>query len=150
MAYLGALKKRDIFYQDLMMLRSVCGMLLQCLLLGHLWQLCTSTEYFFGSVGDDKKLILWDVRKPTAAAQDKEVEAHSAEVNCLSFNPFNEFIVATGSADKTVAIWDIRNLSRKLHLFDCHQEEVFQVGWSPHHETILASSGAARRLMVWD
>ncbi|KAG7673382.1 hypothetical protein KSW81_006595 [Nannochloris sp. 'desiccata'] len=78
------------------------------------------------------------------------VEAHAAEVNCLSFNPFNEFVVATGSADKTVALWDIRNLSKKLHLFDCHQEEVFQVGWSPHHETILASSGADRRLMVWD
>jgi histone-binding protein RBBP4 len=107
-------------------------------------------ESIFGSVGDDKKLILWDLRKPADAAQDKEVEAHSAEVNCLSFNPFNEYVVATGSADKTVALWDIRNLSKKLHLFDCHQEEVFQVGWSPHHETILASSGADRRLMVWD
>lgn len=107
-------------------------------------------SHLFGSVGDDKKLILWDLRKPVDAAQDREVEAHSLEVNCLSFNPFNEFIVATGSADKTVALWDIRNLSRKLHLFESHQEEVFQVGWSPHHETILASSGADRRLMVWD
>lgn len=104
----------------------------------------------FGSVGDDKKLIIWDIRKPATAAQDKEVEAHSAEVNCLSFNPFNEFVVATGSADKTVALWDTRNLSRKLHQFDRHSEEVFQVGWSPHHETILASSGADRRLMIWD
>lgn len=104
----------------------------------------------FGSVGDDKKLILWDMRKPDGAAQDKEVEAHTAEVNCLAFNPFNENVLATGSADKTVALWDMRNLSRKLHLFESHREEVFQVGWSPHHETILASSGADRRLMVWD
>lgn len=104
----------------------------------------------FGSVGDDKKLIIWDLRKPAEAAQQSETEAHSAEVNCISFNPFNEFIVATGSADKTVALWDVRNLSRKLHLFESHQEEVFQVGWSPHHESILASSGADRRLMVWD
>ena len=29
-------------------------------------------------------------------------EAHSAEVNCLGFNPFNEYVLATGSADKTV------------------------------------------------
>ena len=29
-------------------------------------------------------------------------EAHSAEVNCLAFNPFNEYVLATGSADKTV------------------------------------------------
>ena len=51
-----------------------------------------------------------------------------AEVNCLAFNPVNEFIVATGSADKTVALWDTRNLGRKLHLFENHSEEVFQVG----------------------
>lgn len=29
-------------------------------------------------------------------------EAHTAEVNCLAFNPFNEYVLATGSADKTV------------------------------------------------
>lgn len=107
-------------------------------------------EYLFGSVGDDKKLILWDMRKPHDKAVHKECEAHSAEVNCLAFNPFNEYIVATGSADKTVALWDLRNLGSKLHLFEQHTEEVFQVGWSPHHETMLASSGADRRLMVWD
>lgn len=27
---------------------------------------------------------------------------HTAEVNCLGFNPFNEYVLATGSADKTV------------------------------------------------
>lgn len=32
------------------------------------------------------------------------VDAHTAEVNCLSFNPYSEFILATGSADKTVNI----------------------------------------------
>ncbi|KAL6779612.1 NURF55 [Auxenochlorella protothecoides x Auxenochlorella symbiontica] len=104
----------------------------------------------FGSVGDDKKLIIWDMRKPSEGAIDQSLEAHGAEVNCLAFNPHNEFILATGSADRTVALWDLRNTSRKLHLLESHSEEVFQVGWSPHHETVLASSGADRRLMVWD
>ena len=35
----------------------------------------------------------------------QQVEAHEAEVNCLGFNPFNEFVLATGSADKTVRGW---------------------------------------------
>ena len=30
-------------------------------------------------------------------------EAHNAEVNCLAFNPYSEYILATGSADKTVS-----------------------------------------------
>uniref|UniRef100_A0A8D2N171 Histone-binding protein RBBP4-like N-terminal domain-containing protein n=1 Tax=Zonotrichia albicollis TaxID=44394 RepID=A0A8D2N171_ZONAL len=72
------------------------------------------------------------------------------EVNCLSFNPYSEFILATGSADKTVALWDLRNLKLKLHSFESHKDEIFQVQWSPHNETILASSGTDRRLNVWD
>ena len=31
-------------------------------------------------------------------------EAHTAEVNCLAFNPYNPHILATGSADKTVRV----------------------------------------------
>ena len=128
-------------------------------------------------------------------------EAHTAEVNCLAFNPFNEYVLATGSADKTVravgllrprrsvqlyrhddgwptaafcvlsccwgelhgrrtlqtqistlqvALHDMRNLTKQLHVFDHHNEEVFQIGWSPKNETVLASCGADRRLMVWD
>lgn len=57
-------------------------------------------------------------------------EAHSAEVNCVAFNPHNPHILATGSADKTVALHDWRNLSQRLHVFEAHTEEVFQVGGS--------------------
>merc|ERR1711890_209557 len=49
-----------------------------------------------------------------------------AEVNCLSFNPYSEFILATGSADKTVALWDLRNLKLKLHSFESHKDEIVQ------------------------
>ena len=77
-------------------------------------------------------------------------EAHTAEVNCLAFNPTNPHLLVTGSADKTVALHDWRNLSQRLHVFESHTEEVYQVGWSPKNETILASCGADRRIHVWD
>ena len=104
----------------------------------------------FGSVGDDRKLMIWDTRTNSNTKPAHTVEAHTAEVNCLSFNPYSEFILATGSADKTVALWDLRNLKLKLHSFESHKDEIFQVQWSPHNETILASSGTDRRLHVWD
>ncbi|NXD06667.1 RBBP7 protein, partial [Nothocercus nigrocapillus] len=92
----------------------------------------------------------WDTRSNTTSKPSHCVDAHTAEVNCLSFNPYSEFILATGSADKTVALWDLRNLKLKLHSFESHKDEIFQVHWSPHNETILASSGTDRRLNVWD
>ncbi len=107
-------------------------------------------ESIFGSVADDQKLMIWDTRSRDTSHPSQVVEAHGAEVNCLSFNPFSEYILATGSADKTVALWDLRNLKVKLHTFNSHKDEIFQVQWSPHNETILASSGTDRRLNIWD
>jgi len=107
-------------------------------------------ESLFGSVADDQKLMIWDTRSNVNTKPSHTVDAHTAEVNCLSFNPYSEFILATGSADKTVALWDLRNLKLKLHSFESHKDEIFQVQWSPHNETILASSGTDRRLHVWD
>ncbi|KAK4048583.1 Histone acetyltransferase type B subunit 2 [Microbotryomycetes sp. JL221] len=108
-------------------------------------------DSIFGSVGDDRQLLLWDTRgnsgavKPTA-----RVEAHESEVNSLAFAPHNENILITGSADKTVALWDMRNLKLKLHTFEAHTEEVLQLAWSPHNETIFASASGDRRINLWD
>ncbi|GMF54029.1 unnamed protein product [Phytophthora fragariaefolia] len=99
----------------------------------------------FGSVGDDKKLLMYSYDKPATT-----VYAHTAEVNCLAFSPFSEYLVATGSADKHVNLWDMRNMKAKLHSFEGHNDEVYQIQWSPHNETILGSCSADRRLHVWD
>ncbi|XP_045440863.1 histone-binding protein RBBP4 isoform X5 [Pipistrellus kuhlii] len=84
-------------------------------------------ESLFGSVADDQKLMIWDTRSNNTSKPSHSVDAHTAEVNCLSFNPYSEFILATGSADKTVALWDLRNLKLKLHSFESHKDEIFQV-----------------------
>lgn len=47
----------------------------------------------------------WDTRSNTTNKPSHIVDAHTAEVNCLSFNPYSEFILATGSADKVIAHW---------------------------------------------
>lgn len=57
-------------------------------------------ESLFGSVADDQKLMIWDTRSNNTSRPSHTVDAHTAEVNCLSFNPYSEFILATGSADK--------------------------------------------------
>lgn len=104
----------------------------------------------FGSVGDDAKLMIWDQRDSRTDKAKHVVDAHSKEINCLSFSPYSEYLLATGSADKTVALWDMRSLKTKLHSLEGHSEEVYQVVWSPHNETVLASASSDRRVNVWD
>ncbi|KAJ2557625.1 Histone acetyltransferase type B subunit 2, partial [Coemansia sp. RSA 1836] len=102
----------------------------------------------FASVGDDRRLLVWDTRKPAQPAHD--VVAHESEVNCVAFNPMSDFVFATGSGDSTIALWDLRNLGHKLHSLEAHKNEVLQLAWSPRHETVLASASSDRRVNVWD
>jgi histone-binding protein RBBP4 len=104
-------------------------------------------EAYLGSVGDDKRFVLWDVRQPTPV---QSIEAHSAEVYTVAFNPFSEWIFCTGGGDRVVVLWDLRNLKTKLHTFVSHTSEVFQVHWAPFNETILASCAGDRRIHIWD
>uniref|UniRef100_A0A8C2D0K3 Retinoblastoma binding protein 4 n=1 Tax=Cyprinus carpio TaxID=7962 RepID=A0A8C2D0K3_CYPCA len=91
-------------------------------------------ESLFGSVADDQKLLIWDTRSNNTSKPSHAVDAHTAEVNCLSFNPYSEFILATGSAYKvraTLRNWFLLFVShRLLHSF-------------------RYQSGKDRRLNVW-
>ncbi|PVU88332.1 hypothetical protein BB559_004871 [Furculomyces boomerangus] len=112
-------------------------------------------KHIFASVGDDFFLRIFDTRTNKIA---KEVQAHSAEVNCVAFNPLSETLLATGSADCTIALWDLRMISKKLHSLESHNSEILQLEWQPANTTsgietsgtILASSSSDRRVNIWD
>ncbi|KAI8979827.1 WD40-repeat-containing domain protein [Mycotypha africana] len=109
----------------------------------------TKFENIFASVGDDTRLMIWDVRnnstKPT-----HNIQAHEAEVNCVAFAPGSEWILATGSSDKNAELWDLRNFKLPIHTFRAHQSEILQLAWSPHHDAVLATASSDRRILIWD
>ncbi|UZJ52163.1 hypothetical protein CBS101457_001483 [Exobasidium rhododendri] len=107
-------------------------------------------ENTFASVGDDRMMLVWDTREKAANPSHRVENAHNAEINAVVFSPANEYIICTGSSDKTVALWDMRNTKAKLHSLEAHTDEVLQLSWSPHNETILASASADRRVNMWD
>ncbi|KAL0074929.1 WD40-repeat-containing domain protein [Phycomyces blakesleeanus] len=106
----------------------------------------TSNVSLFASVGDDRKLMIWDTRQPTKAVQC--IQAHEAEINSVRFHPTRETMLATGSADKTIGLFDIRKLSDKLHSIE-HSSAVGQVEWSPLDDPIIGSA-AGRQINIWD
>ena len=76
--------------------------------------------------------------------------AHSDAINSLAFNPASEVLVATTSADKTIAVWDMRNVSEKVHTLEGHNDAVTSLSWHPHESTVLGSSSYDRRIIFWD
>ncbi|KAI7858639.1 WD40-repeat-containing domain protein [Circinella umbellata] len=107
-------------------------------------------DSIFASVGDDCKLMVWDVRSNSNDSPVHDIYAHNGGVNCVGFCPNSQWVLATGSADKTAAMWDLRNIKHKLHEMHGHSGEILQLEWSPHHESVLATAGNDRRVLVWD
>ena len=48
-----------------------------------------------------------------------------------------------------MGLWDLRNLSVRLHSLEAHTDEILQLAWSPHHETVLSTASADRRGKGW-
>jgi WD40 repeat protein len=107
-------------------------------------------ERLAGSVGDDGRLCIFDIRDESKTPIHNVSKAHEQDINCLAFNPLNEYVLATGSADHTIAIWDLRNMTRPMSQLMGHTDQVFKVEWAPFNESILGSCSADRRVGIWD
>lgn len=106
----------------------------------------------FGSVSDDLTIQIMDLRsksdtKPAIIFKN----AHSDDINTLAFHPTMDKLLATGSADKTIGLFDLRFPNHgRIGSLEGHQDVISKVDWHPHEPAILASSSDDRRTIFWD
>ncbi|KAK8513765.1 hypothetical protein V6N12_052933 [Hibiscus sabdariffa] len=115
---------------------------------------CPSSAQEFCSVGDDSCLILWDARVGTSPAVKVE-KAHNADLHCVDWNPHDDNLILTGSADHTVRLFDRRNLTSDgvgspIYTFEGHNAAVLCVQWSPDKSSVFGSSAEDGLLNIWD
>ena len=122
----------------------------------------------FGAAAGSGTLLITDLRASSGTAElvqslfpssssapskslQFRVKVHAADCNSLAFHPVNEYALLTGSDDTTIALWDMRNLSKEVQRFEQrHRDAVLQVMWSPLAPSVFASSGADQHVFVWD
>uniref|UniRef100_A0A8C0TZR2 Histone-binding protein RBBP7-like n=1 Tax=Cyanistes caeruleus TaxID=156563 RepID=A0A8C0TZR2_CYACU len=127
-------------------------------------------ESLFGSVADDQKLMIWDMRSNTTSKPSHSVDAHTAEVNCLSFNSYSNFILATCSADKMVAlgtdchlnVWDLSKIGEEqsaedaedglpelLFIHGGHTAKTSDFSWNPNEPWVFCSVSEDNIMQIW-
>ncbi|KAJ8442935.1 hypothetical protein Cgig2_022301 [Carnegiea gigantea] len=82
-------------------------------------------------------------------------KAHDADLHCVDWNPYDENLILTGSADNSVHMFDRRNVSTNgvgspVHKFQVHDAPVLCVQWSPHNRSIFGSAAEDGVLNIWD
>jgi histone-binding protein RBBP4 len=108
-------------------------------------------KHFIGTVSDDMTLQILDVRQAsTTRSSIVARNGHLDAINALAWNPVEDVLVATASADNTIGIWDLRNVKDKIHTLEGHSDAVTAISWSPTEPAILASASYDRRVLFWD
>lgn len=111
---------------------------------------------FFGSVSDDLTMCFMDIRasdlsRPAIKFGRDAKNAHTDAINSLSFHPKYDKFFCTGSADKTVGMFDLRFPEHgKILSMEGHKDVITKVEWHPSDSGIIASSSNDRRIIFWD
>ncbi|CAB0038171.1 unnamed protein product [Trichogramma brassicae] len=78
-------------------------------------------------------------------------ERHKGPVKAMDLNPFQSNLLATGSTESEIFIWDLNNLSTPMSPGpkSMPAEDVQHIAWNEQVEHILAST-FSQRCVIWD
>jgi len=77
------------------------------------------------------------------------LSGHTAPVMCLNANPLQFHVLASGSADHTVKLWDL-GTQKCVTTLDHHKSKVQCVKWHATEPSILLTAGYDKKLSILD
>ena len=99
----------------------------------------------FASVGGDKQVFLWDV---ATARTLRRWAGHFGRVNCVGFAGDDSSVVASGSYDATVRLWDCKSQSTKpIQIFDEARDSVSSLHVVGHE---IVTGSVDGRMRIYD
>ncbi|KAJ3125287.1 DNA excision repair protein ERCC-8 [Nowakowskiella sp. JEL0407] len=101
----------------------------------------STTHSLIAAASDDSAVRLCDLR---SGAFTHSLRGHTSATFCVKWSPINEYLLASGGADCTGRIWDIRRAQSCLNMLDQHNSvsESVPTGITPE-------KNKAKKRKVW-
>ncbi|XP_030754397.1 diphthine methyltransferase [Sitophilus oryzae] len=109
---------------------------------GHTFQAWITAFYYWDtnsilSGGDDALFLVFDKRiKDMPVTKNKE---HGAGVTSLHSNKSKEYVIASGSYDENIRLWDIRHMKRSTDIFKM-PGTLWRLKWDPFVQNFLLAA----------
>ena len=89
------------------------------------------------------------VKRNKKAKKRESDLVHTDAVLSLNSNPFNKAILASGSADKKIILWDIAT-GKNIRTIKEHQDKVQIVKWNRCEDNVLLSGSFDKTIRLFD
>jgi len=101
------------------------------------------------------KIAVREHAKPGKITTPTCLVGHTSQVIDWKFHPFNQSIIATGSDDCTVKVWQIpevidSDISVPMVTHTAHSKKVGVLSWHPSAEHVLATASLDHTVKLWD
>ncbi|KAM5550082.1 hypothetical protein ABKV19_001162 [Rosa sericea] len=114
-----------------------------------------------GAKTSGSEVYVFDCTKQGLKSQDGECDpdlrlrGHDKEGYGLSWSPFKEGYLLSGSNDCKICLWDVSALAEDrvlypMHVFERHESVVNDVSWHSKNGNLFGSVGDDCQLMIWD
>jgi len=100
-------------------------------------------------LGEPKKEGKSKLKKKKKSKAKGAVAAHEGSVLAIHGSVFNRSVLASGSGDDTVKIWDVAE-NACVHTYTHHSNKVQCVKWHPTEQAVLLSASFDRHLALLD
>ncbi|SBT32872.1 ribosome assembly protein RRB1, putative [Plasmodium ovale wallikeri] len=115
----------------------------------------------FCTCSSDRSIRILDVRDVSGTGKNRDgrsgtrgsvlmQNAHTSDVNVLSWNEHFEYMLASGGDDALIKIWDIRNPSKNVAELKFHKEPITSVSWHYNDTYVLLASSLDNSISIWD
>jgi len=98
----------------------------------------STSDLKFATCSDDGSIKIWDFARPVQGQEERSLEGHGWDVRCMDWHPFLP-IIASGSKDSLVKIWDARS-GKPLTTLHGHKNTINKVKWNRNGNWLLTGS----------